>query len=453
MSSSESFTPEVAIETLRAMMAGVAGVKASDIFVKRTRSLEIRSKNQELSALCESEQCGLGLRLSNEQSCVVVSTENLSSQGLKDLLIRGKALLRGAQQGPMKRIVSIDEAPIEVAYDGSFLDVPLDEKVSRVLNMASLMVKTSTKYPQDVKSTYFEKEKEEWLWVPGAKRTLTHKSMWGQITSRALHEKTIGSKGFEVSQLKTQYFDLDWSGVARAAASGAQALSEARMPESGRYAAIFEAQVMLPFVSLLGEAMRADRLLSGRSFLEASQLNKRIFSEALTLVDDPERSSRAGYRMWDAEGFIARKQVFVERGVFTAFALDSSAGYREGHSSNHQAVRPEVAKHPHPGFHCLQIPAESLDPVDLRKEMNRGLWIQGIDSLSLLQPGTGEFVACFSGQWIENGNPSYGLTRILVRGDLKSLFSKIVSVARDVAWGEHVGAPSVLVSEIEVIGA
>jgi predicted Zn-dependent protease len=45
------------------------------------------------------------------------------------------------------------------------------------------------------------------------------------------------------------------------------------------------------------------------------------------------------------------------------------------------------------------------------------------------------------------------LTRILVRGDLKSLFSKIVSVSRDVAWSEHVGTPSVLVSELEVIGA
>lgn len=453
MTPQEALTPEMAIETLRAMMAGVAGVNASDIFVRRTRTLEIRSKNQELSALREGISCGLALRLANDHSCIVVSTENLSSLGLKELLIRGKTLLRGAQQGPMKRILPIEETPIEISYDGSFQDVPLDEKVSRVLNMAALTVKSSTQYPQDVKSTYFEKEKEEWLWMPGAKRTMTHKGVWGHISARALQERTEGSKGFEVSQLKTQYFDLDWSGVSRGAAAGALALREARMPETGKYAAILEGAVMMPFLQLLGEAMRADRILSGRSFLNVSQLEKRIFSPALSLVDDAERSSRAGYRMWDAEGRAIRKQVFIDQGVFTAFALDCSAGWREGYASNHQAVRPDLAKHPHPGFHSLQLPAESRDPVDLRKEMDKGLWIQGLDSLSLIQPGTGEFVACFSGQWIEKGEPVHGLTRILVRGDLKSLFSKIVSVSRDVAWGEHVGTPSVLVSELEVIGA
>jgi PmbA protein len=452
MSISESLSPELAIETLRAMMAGVAGVSAYDVFVRRTRTLEIRCKNQELSALREAIRCGLALRLSNDKSCVVVSTENLSSLGLKELLIRGKTLLRGAQQGPFKRILPIEEMPIEVSYDGSFEDATLDEKVSRVVNMSSLAVKASAKYPLDVKSTYFEKENEEWLWIPGAKRTMTHKNTWGHISARVLQEKTHGSKGFEVFQLKTQYFDLDWSGVARAAAAGALTLSEAQRLESGKYPVILEASVFLPFVRLLGEALRADRILSGRSFLDVSQLDKRIFSEALTLIDDPERSSRAGYRMWDAEGRVARKQIFIDKGVFTAFALDCSAGYREGYATNHQAVRPELAKHPHPGFHSLHLPAESRDLIDLRKELDKGLWIQGLDSLSLIQPGAGEFIACFSGQWIEKGEPVRGLTGILVRGDLKSLFSKIVSVSRDMAWSEHTGTPSVLVSELEVIG-
>lgn len=448
----ESLAPEDALQTTRALLAGGAGIAASDVFIRRERNLEIRSKNQELSAFREKLNCTIAIRLSNESSCVVASSSDLSVQGLKDLIHRGRSLLRGAQSGPFKRIVPIEDAPVGMTYDGSFSDVPVDEKVSRVLNMSSLTVKSCGKYPKDVKATYSEKETEEWLWAPGAKRVITHKNTWARISARALLERTEGSRGFEACSLKTQYFDLDWSGMARAASIGAVALGEGRALEGGRYRALIDAEVMVPFVKLLGDALRGDRVLTGRSFLEVSQLEKTIFSEALNLVEDPERMSRAGYRLWDAEGHICTRQVFVEKGRLLGFAFDNSAGWREGYASNHQAVRPTVGHHPHPGFHSLAIPAESKDPVDLRRELDRGIWIQNIDMLTLLQPGSGEFIGCFSGRWVEKGEPAEGLTRILVRGDLKSLFSKIVSVSRDVSWSEHFGSPSVIVEEIEVIG-
>ncbi|MEO5669037.1 MAG: metallopeptidase TldD-related protein [Bdellovibrionota bacterium] len=448
----ESLGPEAALETMRALLAGVAGISASDIFIRRERDLEIRSKNQELSAFREKSHCTIAIRLSNENSCIVSSSSDLSGQGLKELILRGRALLRGAQTGPFKRIVPIEDAPMGMTFDGSFGDVPVDEKVSRVLNMSALTVKSCAKYPRDVKATYSEKETEEWLWAPGAKRIITHKNTFARISARALLERTEGSKGFEVCSLKTQYFDLDWSGMARAASAGADAIGEGRPLESGRYRAVIEAEVMVSFVKLLGDALRGDRVLTSRSFLDVSQLEKQIFSESLNLVEDPERMSRAGYRLWDAEGHICSRKPFIEKGRLLGFAFDNSAGWREGHASNHQAVRPTVGHHPHPGFHSLSIPAESKDPIDLRRELDRGVWIQNLDMLTLLQPGSGEFMGCFSGRWIEKGEAAEGLTRILVRGDLKSLFSKIVSVSRDLSWSEHFGSPSVLVEELEVIG-
>jgi|GEM_PF-7029735 len=452
MALNESLSPETALETTRALLAGVAGISASDIFIRRERNLEIRSKNQELSAFREKSNSTLAIRLANENSCIVASSSDLSILGLKELILKGRSILRGAQSGPFKRIVPIEDAPVGMTYDGSFSDVPVDEKVSRVLNMSSLAIKTCATYPKDVKSTYAEKETEEWFWAPGAKRVVTHKNTWARISARALLEKTEGSRGFEVCSLKTQYFDLDWSGVARAAAAGAIALGETRQLEGGRYRAMIDAEVMVTFVKLLGDALRGDRVLTSRSFLDVSQLEKPIFSEALNLVEDPERMSRAGYRLWDAEGHICQRQPFIERGRLLGFAFDNSAGWREGYASNHQAVRPTAGHHPHPGFHSLSIPAESKDPVDLRRELDKGVWIQNIDTLTLLQPGSGEFIGCFSGRWIEKGEAAEGLTRILVRGDLKTLFSKIVSVSRDTAWSEHFGSPSVLVEDIEVIG-
>ncbi len=450
--SQDIWDAEQSIETLRAMLAGVSGVDKYDIFVRRIGELEIRAKNQNLSELRNESLCAASVRLQKGGDCVVASSSDLSDAGLRALLSDARALLRGAQSGPAKRIVTPEGVPIGMEYDGCFTDVSVDEKVSRVLNMCSNIVKNSERYPKDVKSTYYEQKLEEWMWASGARSVLKHKSMWGNITARALLEQTEGSRGFLSSELKTQYFDLDWSGVSKSAAEGAALIDNSRAPKSGTFRAIVDAPVATSLLQLLAKALRGDRVLKGRSFLEIDDLNRPLFSKALNLVDDPERSSRSGYRFWDAEGGLTSKKVFIDEGRLVAFAFDNSAGWGEGFESNMQAIRPRLSAHPHPGFHSLSIVPENKDVVDLRREMDDGLWLKTLDSLAMLQPGSGEYIATFSGAWVSKGDLQHGLTRIIVRGDLKTLFSKIVSVGRDMHWGEHFGAPSLLLSEIEVIG-
>ena len=450
--SDHSSDPEQAIETLRAKIAGVSGVDHYEIFLRRINETEVRAKNQSLNELRDESLCEASVRLQKGGNCVVAASSDLSDLGLKELLSKARALLRGAQSGPSKRIIAPEGVPVGMEYDGCFLDVPVDEKVSRVLNMCGNIVKHSELYPKEVKATYYQRKLEEWMWTSGGRSVLTHKNMWGSISARAIFEKTEGSQGFVSSELKTQYFDLDWSGVSQKAAEGALLINESRIPKSGKFKAIMEGSVTAAFLRLLGKSLRGDQVLKGQSFLEISDLEKPLFSKAINLVDDPERSARSGYRFWDAEGGTTEKRVFVDEGRLASFAFDNSAGWGEGYSSNMQAIRPKLSAHPHPGFHSLSIVPVNNDPVDLRREMGEGLWLRNLDSLSVLQPGSGEFVASFSGGWISGGELQHGLTRIIVRGDLKSLFSKIVSIGRDMHWDAHFGAPSVLASEIEVIG-
>ncbi len=449
----EPWDPEQTIENLRALLAGVSGVEKYEIFVRKVGELEIRAKNQNLSELRDEYLCEASLRLQKGSNCIVAASSDLSDHGLKSLIANARSLLRGAQVGPTKRIIAPDSVPIGMEYDGCFADVPVDEKVSRVLNMCASIVKHSARYPKDVKSTYFEQKVEEWMWTSGGRSLLKHKSMWGKIAARSLLEKTEASMGFVSSELKTQYFDLDWAGVAKSAGEGASLIDESRTPKSGTFKAIVEAPVAMAMLELFSKALRGDRVLNGRSFLGIEDLEKPLFSSVLNLVDDPERSSRSGYRFWDAEGGLTSKKVFIEDGRLLAFAFDNSAGCSEGYESNMQAIRPRLSAHPHPGFHSLSIVPVNKDLIDLKREMDEGLWLRNLDSLSMLQPGSGEYIASFSGGWLSKGELQHGLTRIIVRGDLKTFFSKIVSVGRDMAWGEHFGAPSLLLSEIEVLGS
>lgn len=450
---SQSLEPDHAIETLRALIAGVSGIEKYEIFVRRIREQEVRAKNQNLSELRDEALSEVSVRFQNGGNCVVAAGSDFSHTGLKELVKRGRGLLRGAQAGPMKQIIASTDVPIEMESGGSFAEIPIDEKISRTLNMSRNVMKSSGRYLKEVKATYFEKATEEWMWTAGGRSVLSHKNIWGAISARALHEQMEASQGFKASELKTQYFDLDWTGVARDAAEGANLIDGAHQPLKQKSPALISSQVMLEFLKLFSKGLRGDRVLKGTSFLDSSDVGKRIFPEVLQIEDDPERSARPGFRFWDAEGLMTQKQVFVEDGVLKRFAFDNSAGWSEGIGSNRQAIRPYLSSHPRPGFHAVAIVPTSKDVVDLRREVESGVWLKTLDSLSMLQPGTGQFVASFSGATLKKGEVDAGLTRIIVRGDLKSLFSKIVSIARDIHWGEHWGSPSVLVSEIDIIGA
>jgi predicted Zn-dependent protease len=447
-------TPDNALESLRAILAGGDGFDAYEIFIRETRVLNVLSRGGDLRNLNHEHRAEVGLRLQKDKASSVASTSGFDTPHLRKLVDRCQGLLKASRGALAKRILPISEDIVEASEpEDTFLMVPVSEKVQKVLNLAANTRKAATRPLRDLVSAYSEHETREWLWATGARRPLKHLRRWACIQARALPDPELRSFGFEDEDVKLQYFDLDWGAVARNAGQSASGLCDARVPEAGTYDLLIANRVMAKLVAAFSEAFLGDASLKGLSFLRPNDIGKRLFSSALNLVDDPTLGGRVGARPWDAEGQPTERRFFVKGGELASLAFDGSTGWKDGIESNRQAIRRSPGEHPRPGFHALSILSGALDFVDLVRSVPQGILVQSLDSFTLLHPGTGDFMASFSGHLLERGEPTRSLHRILVQSDLKTLFSKVSSVGRDEFWGAYFGSPSVVFSEVPVMGS
>ncbi|MBI5875890.1 MAG: hypothetical protein HZB81_08655 [Deltaproteobacteria bacterium] len=85
--------------------------------------------------------------------------------------------------------------------------------------------------------------------------------------------------------------------------------------------------------------------------------------------------------------------------------------------------------------------------------MDKGLLITNILGAHTANPITGDFSFGAAGLWIEGGKVSYPVRGAAISGNMLELFSKVEVVGSDMRFLGSIGAPSLLIGEMEVSGA
>ena len=89
---------------------------------------------------------------------------------------------------------------------------------------------------------------------------------------------------------------------------------------------------------------------------------------------------------------------------------------------------------------------------ELKKELGDGLFVTEVLGVHTINTVTGDFSIGAAGLWIENGGFAYPVRGLAVSGNLLDLFSRVGAVASDIRFMGSIGAPSLLITEIEASG-
>jgi PmbA protein len=84
--------------------------------------------------------------------------------------------------------------------------------------------------------------------------------------------------------------------------------------------------------------------------------------------------------------------------------------------------------------------------------MGKGFWIQELIGVHTADPVTGEFSLGATGCWVEGGRRSFPVRGVAVSGNLHELMAAVVRVGSDLKFYQGFGAPSLLVSAMDVGG-
>jgi len=185
-------------------------------------------------------------------------------------------------------------------------------------------------------------------------------------------------------------------------------------------------------------AMYGRNIQQKQSFL-ADKKGQRIGSKHFTLIDDPFIRGGLGSRLFDGDGFAAKKRAMIEAGLLKEFYID-------WYYSRKLGWEPTTG-----GPSNLTIPPGKRSVKEIMKDLGKGIFITlfiGGNSNST----TGDASIGIIGQLFENGEPVQAVAEMNVAGNHLKFWHKLAEVANDPWTYSSQRTPSLVFTDVVVSG-
>jgi PmbA protein len=426
-----------------------AGADAADAVAVRgvSQSVEVRDGRVEESERSEGDDVGLRVLVGKRQA--VVSTNDISGDGVRKLAERAVAMARVA---PEDAYVGLAD-PALLAKDFPDLDL-LDPAVPSTAELERRALEAEAAA----------------LAVSGVTKSGGASASSGiggmvLVTSTGFHGAYLRSRhGLSavaiVGDGTAMERDYDFSSalhatdlespaiVGRRAGERAAARANPRKVATCKGPVVFDPRVAGSLVGHVVGAVNGAAIARKTSFLK-DRLGQQLFAKGIRIVDDPRRRRGLGSQSFDAEGVATRQLAIIDDGVLTSWLLDSATGRELGLATTGHAHR-GVSSSPSPGAYNLHLEAGEVSPKDLMADIKQGLYVTDLIG-SGVNGVTGDYSRGAAGFWIENGELIYPVSEMTIAGHLIEMF-KSLRPANDLAFRYGINAPTVRIEELTIAG-
>jgi PmbA protein len=426
-----------------------AGADAADAVAVRgvSHGVEVRDGRVEESERSEGDDIGLRVLVGQRQA--VVSTNDVSGDGVAKLAERAVAMARVA---PDDKYVGLAD-PVLLARDFPELDLldPISPSTSELerraceAEAAALAVKGVTKSGGASASAGI-----------GGMVLVTSTGFHGSYlrSSQSISMTAIVGDGTAMER------DYDYTSALHAAdlassesvgrTAGERTVKRAnpKKVETCKVPVVFDPRVSGSLVGHLVGAVNGASVARKTSFLK-DRLGQQLFANDIRIVDDPLRVRGLRSQSFDAEGVKVKQLAIIDQGVLTSWLLDCATARELGLATTGHAHR-GVSSSPSPGPYNLHLEAGTPTPAELISDIKQGFYVTDLIG-SGVNGVTGDYSRGASGFWIENGEITYAVSEVTIAGHLLEIF-KSMAPANDLEFRYGVNAPTVRIEGLTLGG-
>ncbi len=222
-------------------------------------------------------------------------------------------------------------------------------------------------------------------------------------------------------------------------------LSKQKKIESKKYNIILDSKVASRIIRSFNHTLSATAIRNKVSCME-NKLNKKIFSDKLTILEDPTNKEYPGYRLFDNEGTKTYKKEIVKDGIVETYLYDikesllantnSTANGYDGISTRNMYVLPG-----------------NKSNEELLQELGNGIYV--IDYMesggTSINSVNGNISLQIFGFIVENGKFVSSIEPSIMTSTIFELLSNIKDIGNDLQFTSTVCAsPSLLINEISI---
>lgn len=202
---------------------------------------------------------------------------------------------------------------------------------------------------------------------------------------------------------------------------------------------VFDARIARGLLSHFLGAINGNAIALGQSFL-AGRLGEKIFSDSITILDEPHLPRGHRSRPFDGEGLPMRPMNLVTNGVVNTYLLNLHAA---------RQLKMQPTGHGSGASNVTLMPGD-LPVADLIKDIKRGLFVtelsgQGVNTV------TGDYSRGAGGLLIENGQLTVPVAEVTVASTLQHMFGHMIA-ANDLERETGIDCPTLRVDGMTLAG-
>ena len=215
-----------------------------------------------------------------------------------------------------------------------------------------------------------------------------------------------------------------------------------------KYDIIVDSTVMKSILSNFIDMLSATNIRQKISCLEG-KLNEKVFSDKLTIIEDPKNEDYPGATIFDDEGTETEKKKIIKDGVLKTYLY------------NIKEAKEQNKKTTGNGYSSISTRNMYIKPGDktleeMMKKLKNGIYITDcMGSMNTaINPNTGNISLQIFGFIIENGEIKCGFEPSVMTTTIFELLSNIEEIENQVTFiKQSVGSPCLLVKDISIAGS
>ena len=335
--------------------------------------------------------------------------------------------------------------------DPSFASTTEEEKIETALAIEKSAVGFDKKV-RKVRGASYNESVRAWRVVNSAGVDVSHRATYFTGSVMAVAGDGDGSQmGYELGMGHMRSaVDPEWIGR-EAARRVVESLGAGKI-ETRKGPVVFENAVVMELLGALAGSFLASNVVKGKSMLVGRE-GERVASSLVNIIDDGVMDGGWSSGVFDSEGAVRQRTPLVTGGVCKGFLYDTYWAARQGALSTGNGVRGSFKGSPSVGTTNLYMESGDRSLAGLLEEMGDGLFITEMMGVHTVDTVTGDFSLGASGFLVKGGKVGAPVRGFALSGTLLDLFSSVVSVGSDLRFLGSIGAPSLLVCDVDASGS
>lgn len=432
------------------------GASVAEAIARTGQDLSITVRKGEVEHLEEAGRRSLGLRVIQDGRVALVSTNDLSTDGLERLVSDAMELVQVSQADSFA-----GPADPSLLLQGPAPELDLFDPAMSSFTVAQAIdaAKAAEKAAFDADKRITNSDGASFSRTVGG-FALALSSGFSRGYSGSFASLVVSPLADDVGDKKRRGFhysarrhlaDLDTpESIGKEAARRTLRKLGAKKVDTCEAPVVFDPDAARSILALV-----AGCTMGGSIWRKSSYLLDRegtvIASPLVTIVDDPLMPRGPGSRPFDGEGLASRKNVLVREGKLEMYLCDSYSARKLKRAPTGSASRGGSGGVGASTSNFILEPGNT-PPEEILRQTKRGLYVTEMMGFGF-NAVTGDFSRGASGFWIEGGEFAFPVSEVTISLNLDKLLQSIDFVGSDLDLRSSTAAPTIRVASMTISGA